>query len=319
MVPFSAKGWQMPFGRAPGKVILLGEHAVVYGFPAIAVPVTEVQAQAHVEAGPPGQGVVVLAPDLGRRIVVREAELDEPLASIVHLTLRRLKQAPDPDLTVTVRSTVPMARGMGSGAAVSTAIVRGLAKYYGAWLASQAVSDLVYETEVIYHGTPSGIDNAVVSFEKPVHFAKDRLCEVFWVGEPFLLMVADTGIESPTKEVVGDLGRRYAAEPERYRPLFERVGEIAVQGRGAIEAGQLRALGTLMDENHGLLQEMGISCPELDSLVAAARREGALGAKLSGAGWGGNMIALVTAETEGCVGMALRLAGAERVIATEVQ
>jgi mevalonate kinase len=172
---------------------------------------------------------------------------------------------------------------------------------------------------VIYHGTPSGIDNTVIAFEKPVYFVKDVAREVFWVGRPFLLAVADTGIESSTREVVGDLRQRYEASPGRYEPLFDRVGEIALAARAAIEQGQVEALGQLMDENHALLQQMGVSWPELDRLVATARQAGALGAKLSGAGWGGNMIALVTEETRGQVDMMLRLAGATNVITTQVQ
>ena len=308
----------MSLAIAPGKVILFGEHAVVYGRPAIAVPVKEVRAEACVEAGVSGQGAVVVASDLGRRIVVRDAARDDPLASVVRLALDRMGQAADPDLTVTIASTVPIARGMGSGAAVSTALVRALARHFSFWLPSQAISDLVYQTEVLYHGTPSGIDNTVVAFEKPVYYAKDLFCELFWVGAPFLLAIADTGIESPTRDVVGDLRRRYEADPDRYLPLFDRVGEIAASARGAIEGGQAADLGNLMDDNHELLQELGVSCPELDRLVAAARQGGALGAKLSGAGWGGNMIALVTDESRGRVDMALRLAGAARVIVTKV-
>jgi mevalonate kinase len=309
----------MTTGTAPGKVILFGEHAVVYGYPAIAVPVSEVQARAGVESGPAGQGCVVLAPDLDRRVVVREAAGDDPLASIVRLALDAMHCAPDPDLTVTVTSTVPVARGMGSGAAVSTAIVRALAGQFRHWLTSQAISDLVYQTEALYHGTPSGIDNTVIAFEKPVYFVRDVTREIFWVGRPFLLAIADTGIESPTKEVVGDLRRRYQAEPARYQPLFEQAGAIAAEARSAIAHGSLETLGGLMDRNHALLQQMGVSCPELDRLVGAAREGGALGAKLSGAGWGGNMIALVTEESRGRVDLLLRLAGAVGVIVTEVR
>jgi mevalonate kinase len=261
---------------------------------------------------------VVLAPDLDRRIVVREAAEDDPLACIVRLSLEKMKHPPDHDLTITVTSTVPIARGMGSGAAVSTAIVRALAQYVGHWFSSRALSDLVYQTEILYHGTPSGIDNTVVAFEKPVYFVKDAGWEVFWVGEPFLVVIADTGIESSTRDVVSDLRRRYQAEPARYEPRFDRIGEIALAARKGIEQGQVEILGELMDENHALLREIGVSCPELDCLVAAARDGGALGAKLSGAGWGGNMIALVTEATQGRVDMLLRLAGATRVMVTEV-
>jgi mevalonate kinase len=304
---------------APGKVILLGEHAVVYGCPSIAVPVTDVQAQAHVEPGAPGQGTVIVAPDLGRRIVLQEAAGDDPLARIVRLTLGLIKAESEPDLTLTVTSTIPIARGMGSGAAVSTAIVRALAKYFHYWLTSRAVSDLVYRTEVLYHGTPSGVDNTVVAFEKPIYFVKDKGWEVFWVGKPFLLAIADTGIESSTKEVVDDLRQRYIAEPGRYQPLFDRIEELVISARSAVEQGLPQSLGPLMDENHALLQELGVSCPELDRLVMAARGGGALGAKLSGAGWGGNMIALITEETRGKVDIMLRLAGASHVIITEVR
>lgn len=309
----------MTLAFASGKVILCGEHAVVYGQPAIAVPVTQVQAQAHVEQGRPGQGVQVIALDLGRQVVVREAPEDDPLACIVRLTLKAIGSGPDPDLTVTVTSTIPVARGMGSGAAVSTAIVRALAKHLSWWFPSQAISDLVYQTEVIYHGTPSGIDNTVIAFEKPVFFIKGKVRELFWVGKPFLLLIADTGIESPTREVVGELRSRVQASPSTYEPLLQRVGEVSIAARSAIQQGELEQLGCLMDENHALLQELGVSSPELDRLVVAAREGGALGAKLSGAGKGGNMIALIPEATRGRVDLMLRLAGATNVIISEVK
>jgi mevalonate kinase len=291
----------MTSAHACGKVILFGEHAVVYGRPAIAVPVTEVQARATVEPGSSGQGLVVHAPDL------------------VRTTMKAMLCDGAPDLTITVASSVPIARGMGSGAAVSAAIVRALARHCAHWFASQAVSDLVYETEVIYHGTPSGIDNTVIAFEKPVYFVKDLVQEIFWVGEPLLLAIGDTGIESSTREVVGDLRFRYEADPNGHDVLFDRIGEITARARQAMELGEIQALGRLMDENHALLQELGVSCPELDCLVTAAREGGALGAKLSGSGRGGNMIALISEETQGRVDMMLRLAGASNVIVTEVR
>ncbi|MGD9144005.1 MAG: mevalonate kinase [Anaerolineae bacterium] len=309
----------MTLADAPGKVILFGEHAVVYGYPAIAVPVANVQARARVEPGESGQGVVLVAPDLGRRILLREAPEDEPLAAIVRLTLESCGAGRDPDLTITVTSTVPIARGMGSGAAVSTAIVRALAQHLHRWFPSRAISDLVYQTEILYHGTPSGIDNTVIAFEKPIWFVKDEGWEIFWVGTPLLLAIADTGVESSTRAVVGDLRQRYQSEAQQYEPLFQRIGEIAVTARSAIEQGNSEILGQLMDENHILLQKLGVSCPELDRLVVAARDGGALGAKMSGAGWGGNMIAIVTEETRGRVDLMLRLAGANRVILTEVR
>jgi len=309
----------MAVADAPCKVILFGEHAVVYGHPAIAVPVSEVRARARVEPGEVGQGVLIKAPDLGRRIALREAAEDEPLARIVRLTLAQIRADPDPDLTITVSSTVPVARGMGSGAAVSTAVARALCKHLNSWLTSRVISDLVFQTEVLYHGTPSGIDNTVIAFEKPIYFVKDEGWEVFWVGAPLLLAIADTGVESSTKKVVADLRQRYESNPGRYAAALDRIGKVATTARVALEQGQAETLGQLMDENHTLLQQLGVSCPELDGLVAAARSGGALGAKMSGAGWGGNMIALISEASRGRVDIMLRLAGATRVIVTEVR
>lgn len=309
----------MTVAHAPGKVILFGEHAVVYGQPAIAVPIREVQAQAHIAPRRAGQGMLVEAPDLQHRFLLQEAGEGDPLARIVQLALRSMRQEKEPDLTLTVTSSIPIARGMGSGAAISTAIVRALADHFDFWLPSRAISDLVYQTEVLYHGTPSGIDNTVIAFEKPVYFVKEEGWDFFWVDTPFLLAIADTGIESSTGKVVADLRQRYESDADSYQPLFEQVGKLASQARLAIEQGEHVKLGKLMDENHALLQEMGVSCPELDRMVLAAREGGALGAKLSGAGWGGNMIALVTEETRGRVDMMLRLAGATRIIISRVR
>jgi len=214
---------------------------------------------------------------------------------------------------------LPVARGLGSGAAVSTAIVRALAQHRGRWLTSRAVSDLVFETEKIHHGTPSGIDNTVIAFEKPVYFVRDKVMDIFWVGEPFQLVIGDTGVASPTRVAVEDVRAAWERDQERYDEIFDEIGTLAHMGRGAIEAGDVEAMGRLMDANQELLRLIGVSSPELEGLIEAARQGGALGAKLSGAGRGGNMIAVMTPETVGQVSMMLRMAGAKSVIVTEIR
>ena len=304
---------------ASGKVILFGEHAVVYGRPAIAVPVTQVQAQAQVERAPHGQGITIVAADLNRSYRLLDAPRDDPLRAIVLSTMGHIGVGGRQNLTVTVRSTIPIARGLGSGAAVSTAVARALLQHFDRWLSSRAISDLVFEVEKIHHGTPSGIDNTVIAFEKPVYFVKGREMEVFWVRRPFTLLIGDTGVVSPTKDVVGGVRRAYEEAPDRYESLFDEIGAVAEAGRQAIQQGKVEEIGRLMDENHRLLQDLGVSSPELDRLVDAARQAGALGAKLSGAGRGGNMIALVDEQTQPRVSMALLMAGAQGVITTEVR
>ena len=305
--------------HAPGKAILFGEHAVVYGRPAVAVPVLDVQATAVVEDASPGSGVTIIARDLERTFELFDAPRDDPLRVIVSAALSRLRVGMQVDLRITVSSTIPVARGLGSGAAVSTAIVRALAQHMGGWLTSRAVSDLVFETEKIYHGTPSGIDNTVIAFEKPVYFVKDKTVDIFWAGAPFRIVIGDTGITSSTRVAVGDVRAAWERDKERYEEIFDEIGTLAYMGREAIEAGDVEAMGRLMDANQRLLCLLDVSSPELEGLIEAARQGGALGAKLSGAGRGGNMIAVVTPETAGQVSMMLRLAGAKQVIVTEVR
>ncbi len=301
---------------APGKVILFGEHAVVYGQPALAVPVSQVQARAEVTAG--DDGFWIDARDLGRRYQLDQAPAGDPLARAAELVRERAGLARLPGAVLSVSATIPIASGLGSGAAVVTAAVRALAQFVGLALSPSEVSALVFETEKLLHGTPSGIDNTVVAFGQPVYFVKGQPPEPFHVARPFHLIIADTGRSSPTKITVADVRAGYKREPERYTRLFEAIGAIARQARQLIEAGQPEVLGPLMGRNHALLQTMGVSSAELDRLVDAACRAGALGAKLSGGGRGGNMLALVTPETAAAVAQALRSAGAARVIETHV-
>ena len=304
-------------GQAPGKVILFGEHAVVYGRPALAVPISQMAAHAQVESGAPGSGLTIEAMDLAHCFTLAQAPDGDPLAAAVHLALAHLGLEA-PDWRLTVHSTIPIASGLGSGAAVSAAIMRALAHAAGQELLPETLSALVYEVEVLYHGTPSGVDNTVIAHGRPVYFVRGHTPQVFPIGRPFWLAIADSGIGSPTKVTVGDVRLGWQRSPERFEKLFDDVGQIVEAARAAIASGEPDRLGPLMDANHELLVEMGVSCPQLDRLVAAARSAGAGGAKLSGGGRGGNMIALVSAETAGPVAEALREAGAVRVIVTPV-
>lgn len=304
---------------APGKVILFGEHAVVYGEPAIAVPVWAVTAKATVEPAPPGSGLTLVAADLGQQFTLSTAPPQDPLAVAARLTLGHLS-APIPDARVVVQSSIPIASGLGSGAAVATALVQALADFVGRPLSRAEVSNLVFEVEKIHHGTPSGIDNTVIAYEQPVYFARtaDSEPRPLSVGAPFTLLIADSGLPSPTRRLVSQVRRGWRREPTRYETLFKKMGDIARAAHRKIEAGDIAAVGHLMDSNHALLIQLGVSSPTLNVLVEAAREAGACGAKLSGAGRGGNMIALVNPAVAEEVAETLREAGAVRVIHTIV-
>jgi mevalonate kinase len=312
---------------APGKIILFGEHAVVYARPAIAVPVFQVRVEATIEPRDDSR-VEIDAADVARQYALCDAPADDPIATIIRLTCARLGVEPK-NFGVRIRSTIPVARGLGSGAAVSVAVARALADFVRAkhfrnsenaspLLANADISALAYEAEKLHHGTPSGIDNTVIAFEQPVYFVRGEPIESFRVARPFRIAIADTGIAAPTRIAVGDVRRAWEADRARYEVLFDQIGAIARDARAALEQGDVDALGPLMNANQALLREIGVSSPEIEILVDAALRAGARGAKLSGAGRGGNVIALVEDGTRAAVERALMDTGAKRVIVTTV-
>jgi mevalonate kinase len=313
-------------GQAPGKVILFGEHAVVYGRPALAVPVTQVKAEATIEPAGPGEGLLVCAADLGETIRIESASANtdrragnyNPLGLAARLTLAALDLPQPPPWRVIVRSTIPIASGLGSGAAVSAAVARALADAAGRRLSTETLSTIVFEVDKLHHGTPSGIDNSVICYELPVYFVRGQAARVFAIGRPFTLAIANTGVASPTMAAVTDVRHAWQRETARFEALFDRIAAIVERARAAITDGMPEALGALMNDNHALLREAGVSSRELDALADAALGAGATGAKLSGAGRGGNLIALVTGETQGAVAAAMRAAGAVDVIITTV-
>ncbi len=305
---------------APGKIILFGEHAVVYGQPAIAVPVSQVKARAMVTPnlrGAPGE-VIIQAPEIDLESELEGLDPDDPLAAVVREVMGALQIPRIPACIIRVTSTIPVASGLGSGAAVSVAITRALAGFLDHPLDDETVSRLAFEVEKIHHGTPSGIDNSVVTYRIPVFFQRGHSLETFSIGKGFTLVIGDTGVCSPTREAVAAVRTGWQAEPERYERLFAAIGSITRTARDVIQSGHPDRLGPLMDENHALLQMMGVSSPELDRLVSSAKSVGALGAKLSGGGWGGNMVALCDPAGAEAVREKLREVGAVRTILTRV-
>ena len=299
---------------APGKAILFGEHAVVYGRPAIAAPVTGVRAIATVRDREQ-PGIAIQAHDLHRTLSLGQRYSDDAARALCTTVRNALSAAcveDDPWLDISLRSEIPIARGMGSGAAISAALVRAILVHLGSEPTPGEVSALVYETERIFHGTPSGVDNTVVAFEAPVYFCQGDPPETLKVAAPLALIIADTGIPSRTADTVANVRRGWKEDSSTYEAIFDHIGELADCARSALVSGTLDRLGPLMNENHRLLQSLGVSCTALDHLVAAAIGAGASGAKLSGGGGGGCMIALVDRHSQSEVTLALERSGASK-------
>ncbi len=320
----------MTYAKAPGKIILFGEHAVVYGQPALAVPVNQVYAEAEV-SNVDRTGIWVNAPDIRLHAEHSRLALDDALATVISMVYAALnidfasgaKQSPSNDsekgIEIKVSSTIPLASGLGSGAAVSVAIIRALSTHLGEPFTDEQVNKISYEGEKIHHGTPSGIDNTVVTYGKPIFFVKEKPIELLNVAKPFTIIIGDTGTPAPTKESVADVRKLWEQNPHKMNALFAAAGSIAKTARQAIEGGHPKRLGALMNENQRILSEIGVSSPELDRLTEASLNAGATGAKLSGGGRGGNMIALSTKEKAPTSVEALYKAGAKDVLVTNIE
>jgi mevalonate kinase len=180
------------------------------------------------------------------------------------------------------------------------------------------IADLSFEVEKIHHGTPSGIDNNVVTYGKPVFFQRDLPIEFLEINQPTYWIIADTGEKTPTFETVSEVRKRQEADPQKYHKIFSKIGDTTRQAREALINGDLPILGQLIDKNQELLKQLNVSSPGIEHLVQAARDAGAYGAKLSGGGRGGNVIALASPSQIDSITTALIDAGAVNVISTKL-
>ncbi len=299
---------------APGKLILFGEHAVVYNRPAIAIPFMGVHAKAAVFATPiaPVSQVRIEAQAIGLDQTLDQLETDHPFAIAIQGVMQTLGIHWLPACHIRITSTIPIAAGMGSSAAVSIALARALATFLGHPLDDSAVNAIAFQVEQRLHGTPSGVDNTVISYGRPVYFMRSQPIEFLKVREPMDLLVADCGVAAATGPMVAGVLQRYQASPETYENYFDQIAGLVKLARTYVENGPAANLGPLMTENHRLLQKIEVSAPELDRLVEAALDADALGAKLTGGGGGGNIIALVANNRIENVTAALLAAGAHR-------
>jgi mevalonate kinase len=303
---------------ASGKLILFGEHAVVYGRPALAAPLSDLRARVRVENGGE-RGVIIRARDLNRTIVLGAAPADDPLAAITRAALGKLRADATVSLDLWIESDIPLASGLGSGAAVSTAIVRALAAHLGQPLSPEQISALVFETEKLYHGTPSGIDNTVIALERPIRFTRESSAQPIRFARPLTLAIANTGIESPTRIAVGDVRRGWQLDPARYEGIFDGIAAVVKRAEEALTQGSTDQLGTLMNRNQDLLRALDVSSPEIERLLRSALDAGAVGGKLSGGGRGGNVMIYMGDRDPGAIMQALLQAGAAGVLATTIR
>jgi hydroxymethylglutaryl-CoA reductase len=274
---------------ACGKIILLGEHAVVYGRPAIALPIPlAVEAAVRKE----GQGINIVIPRWGLEQKVHANT--QGLSGILANILVQL-QLDDENMTIEVFPHVPRAMGLGGSSALAVAILRALDHSFALGLSNEQINALAFECEKAAHGTPSGVDNTVATYGTPLRYQRvndHARFETLQLGASMDLVVGITGKESLTADTVARVRSAWQQYPARYEGIFDQIAALTEAGVEALSTGQIDELGELMNLCHGYLNALQLSTPELEELIHIARSNGAVGAKLTGGGGGGSMVAL---------------------------
>lgn len=276
-------------GLACGKVILLGEHSVVYGRPAIAAGLPRgaearaVRAEASVLAVEPW-GVEV-CPDPHA-----EKSLTRAFAALLEAG------GWSEPVRIEARVELPGGSGLGSSAALGVAVMRAIDRLFGLERGEASELEVSLAWERVFHGNPSGIDNALAIAGGLGWYVRGQEIERVRARRSFTLVIGDSAEPCSTKITVSEVARQHAKDRDRMEKQFDAIASIVRNGRLAIETADMRSLGQLFDMNQSLLAGMLISTGTLEEMIAAARSAGALGAKLTGGGGGGCMIALVDGE-----------------------
>lgn len=300
--------------HAYGKLILFGEHFVVYKVPALVGAVSAYTDCEFKFSDTPGLEVIDNRPAVPNYKVTKKEEGDKAL----NLVLEHFKLDPkEKGIKMTFGGDLTCASGIGASAAQVVALARAINLECNLNLTEDEINAAGYEGEKGYHGTPSGIDNTAATFAGILKFQRTDGDPIFIkkkVKEPIRIVYASTGITSSTTKVVGDVRAKKEADAPWFDGLLSQYEELVKKGEEALDSYDLTKLGELMNENHTLCQKLTVSCKELDDLVSTAREAGAVGAKMSGTGRGGLMLALTpTEEIQEAVAAALEKAGAPQV------
>ncbi|EMP71477.1 mevalonate kinase [Streptococcus sobrinus DSM 20742 = ATCC 33478] len=258
-------------GRAHSKIILIGEHSVVYGYSAIALPLKNIEVVCQVQAS--DQAL--------------EIDISDPLSTAVFAALEFLDKS-DEKISVEIESNVPAKRGMGSSAAVAIAAIRAVFDYFDQSLSLPDLEMLASQAEIIAHENPSGLDAKTCLSDTAIKFIRNLGFSEMAMDLGAYLVIADTGIHGHTREAVS----KVRSLEEKALPYLHRLGNLASTIEIGLLAKDLLVVGQAMNRAHDELNHLGVSSPEANHLVQVAKNQGALGAKMSGGGLGGCIIAL---------------------------
>jgi len=273
-----------------GKIILFGEHAVVHGYPALALTLP-IGCRAHARVS--DHDSLALSP-LGTRVTLGQPTSGEHEAKLQQALATALQDAPAdrPKLAIEAELQVPAGAGLGASAAISVAVARANDQALGRQRNNEQLIDASWRWERVYHGNPSGVDSTMAVLGGLLLYRRGQTPEPIAIDKPPPLVVAYSGSAPSTREMVESVDRQYKQGPQKVRQIFEAIESIVHNGKSALVRGDWAHLGQLMTMNQKLLSSLMLSTSTLEEMCSAALAAGATGAKLTGGGGGGCMIAL---------------------------
>lgn len=283
---------QIAIGIAHSKLILIGEHAVVHGQPAIAIPFPLVGVESVVEHVP---GVIKLDSTFYHGPLELAPIALEGIVNCIKETLAYLNM-PSENLLIRITSSIPPGKGLGSSASVAIAVIRSLFAYANETYTEEELLRLANVAETYAHGAPSGIDPLTITSQCPVWYEKEHTIDFINLSDDFHFIVADSGRVGDTRLAVESVAELFKSAPKIIQSKLDRIGELTHQAKHALEKAGKHLLGKMLDEAQKELEGLGVSDAGLNRLIYFARQEGALGAKLTGGGNGGCIIALARNE-----------------------
>ncbi len=275
------------FSYSHAKAHLLGEHSVVYGYPAIIAPLLGLKNQVKIKSS---NEILITSNNFSGNL----EQLRYRFSGIYLLIKALLDFFDEPDLkfNLDVKSNVPAKKGLGSSAAYAVAITKAFFKYFNYQGNKKEIFTFSQIEENKNHGHSSGGDTYATISNKPIFFDSNKNSTLLKLKKKIYLIIADSGTYGSTLEAVKLVGDNFNRDPKKYGAIFKKMGEIANQGKELLLVGKLKKFGKLMNKNQIFLKKLGVSTPYLEKLVQVANSAGALGAKLSGGGLGGCIVAL---------------------------
>lgn len=311
---------------APGKVILTGEHFVVYGEPALAMAINlyakvsvseRLDDRVYISSNLGVSGFFEdnrFSPEIGGN---KSRKILEPIKISAEAVLKSLGEKRG--LNIEVTSTIPVAAGLGSSSASAVSTVAAVGRLFGAKLTKESVINLSTEAERYVHVNPSGIDQSISTYGGVISYKKNEEIVHLKIKSAIPVVIGNSGVVRNTGKLIDKVHVRMESLPDVMELLIKAAGKLTTRAIDALKIGNIVQLGLLMDVSQGFLTALGVSSEAIDKLIYAAKRGGALGAKITGAGGGGCIVALTHLDERKKVAQSISAAGGIPIISENIE